>query len=95
VFVQVARGVADCEALEQRIRSGPLHRPVDFPYHPHVTIAHHVDDGALDEAYDGLSTFIARFPVASIQLFCRDPEGRWRQHREFPLGAAPFAASGR
>jgi 2'-5' RNA ligase len=88
VFVQVARGVADCEALEQRVRCGPLARPLDFPYHPHVTVAHHVADDALDEAYEGLSNYVARFRVAAIQLFCRDEDGRWWQHREFPLGAA-------
>jgi 2'-5' RNA ligase len=88
VFVQVARGVADCEELERLIRSGPLDRPLDFPYHPHVTVAHHVDDDALDDAYDGLSEFVARFPVHSIQLFCREQDGRWIQHTEFPLGGA-------
>jgi 2'-5' RNA ligase len=88
VFVQVARGVSDCEELEKLIRSGPLARPLEFPYHPHVTVAHHVDDDALDDAYDGLSEFVARFPVHSIQLFCREPDGRWLQHTEFRLGGA-------
>jgi 2'-5' RNA ligase len=88
VFVQVARGVADCEELEKLIRSGPLQRPLDFPYHPHVTVAHHVDDEALDEAYEGLAGFVARFRVQSIQLFCREADGRWRQDTEFPLGSA-------
>lgn len=88
VFVQVARGVADCEELEKLIRSGPLQRRLDFPYHPHVTVAHHVDDEALDEAYEGLAGFVARFRVQSVQLFCRDADGRWRQDTEFPLGTA-------
>jgi 2'-5' RNA ligase len=88
VFVQVARGVADCEELEKLIRTGPLDRQLDFPYHPHVTVAHHVDDEALDDAYEGLAGFVARFPVQSIQLFCREEDGRWRQHTEFPLGGA-------
>jgi 2'-5' RNA ligase len=88
VFVQVARGVSDCEELEKLIRGGPLDRPLDFPYHPHVTVAHHVDDAALDDAYEGLSGFVARFPVQSIQLFCREPDGRWRQLTELALGGA-------
>ncbi len=73
VFVQVARGVADCELLERAIRSGPLDRALEFPYHPHVTVAHDVDDDALDEAYDGLAGFVARFTVESFQLFERLP----------------------
>jgi 2'-5' RNA ligase len=87
VFVQVARGVSDCELLEQRIRQGPLGCELTFPYHPHVTVAQGVPDDALDEAYEGLAQFVARFPVESFGLFRRDDHGRWEWGREFPLGA--------
>jgi len=86
VFIQIARGVGDCETLEQAIRSGPLERDLEFPYHPHVTVAQDLADAALDDAYDGLGDFVARFSVASIALFSRDGDGRWSWHTEFPLG---------
>jgi 2'-5' RNA ligase len=85
VFVQVARGVANCEALEAAVRTGPLARELDFPYHPHVTIAQDVDDASLDAAYDGMSGFVARFAVERFVLFSRDCAGRWQWRREFPL----------
>ena len=88
VFVQVARGVGDCEELESAIRRGPLERQLDFPYHPHVTIAHDIDDASLDAAYDGLAGFIARFEVGGFVLFSRDSDQRWHWRREFPLGTA-------
>lgn len=88
VFVQVAMGVADCEVLEREIRSGPLSRDLEFPYHPHVTVAQDLDDARLDEAYEGLSGFVARFTVEHFVLFLRDPDGRWVWRREFPLGPA-------
>jgi 2'-5' RNA ligase len=88
VFIQIARGVSDCELLERDVRSGPLGRELDFPYHPHVTVAQEVPDVALDEAYEGLSTFVARFPVDSFVLFSRNGSGAWAWRREFPLGAA-------
>ena len=53
VFVQVSRGIATCERLEAAVRSGPVERHLEFPYHPHVTIAHHLADEALDLAFDG------------------------------------------
>lgn len=87
VFVQVARGVADCEVLESAIRRGPLERDLHYPYHPHVTVAHDIDDEGLDAAYDGLAGFIARFEVNSFVLFSRDERQRWHWRREFPLGA--------
>ena len=87
VFIQVARGVADCEVLEKAIRTGPLGRSLDFPYHPHVTVAQDVPDDALDVAYDGLSGFVARFAVERFALFERHPDGKWLPRTEFELGA--------
>jgi 2'-5' RNA ligase len=87
VFIHVATGVSDCELLEQAIRQGPLARELAFPYHPHVTVAQDVPEPALDEAYEGLSGFVARFPVDRFALFSRDPDGRWAWRTEFQLGA--------
>jgi 2'-5' RNA ligase len=86
VFIQIARGVSECELLEKVIRCGPLDRNLEYPYHPHVTVAQEVDDGALDAAYDGLATFVARFPVAKFALFSRDVDRRWKVRTEFHLG---------
>jgi 2'-5' RNA ligase len=87
VFIQIARGVSDCELLEEAIRQGPLERDLDFPYHPHVTVAHGIDDTGLDAAYDGLAGFVARFSVERFGLFSRDADGHWRWRTEFELGS--------
>jgi len=89
VFIQVATGVADCEQLERAIRRGPLARELDFPYHPHVTVAQDIEETALDEAYEGLAGFVARFPVDRFGLFSRAAGGRWTWCKEFELGAPP------
>lgn len=86
VFVQVARGLGECELLEAAVRQGPLDRELEFPYHPHVTVAHEVDDPALDVAYDGLAGFVARFGVTDFVLSSRDEDHRWQWRTEFPLG---------
>lgn len=88
VFIQVATGVSDCELLERAIRCGPLDRDLEFPYHPHVTVAQEIPDTALDEAYDSLAGFVARFTVERIVLFARDAGGSWGRRSEFPLGGA-------
>ena len=85
VFIQVSSGVGECERLESAIRSGPLDRDLDYPFHPHVTVAHDVDDRALDEAYDGLSDFVARFRADRFALFTRGPQRAWIVQHEFPL----------
>jgi 2'-5' RNA ligase len=94
VFIQVATGVSDCEVLESRIRRGVLGRELEFPYHPHVTVAQDIADAGLDEAYDGLAGFVARFRVDGFVLFSRDADGRWQWRKEFPLGGAPDVPAG-
>lgn len=87
VFIQVVRGMTECEELEKKIRRGVLERDLTFPYHPHVTVAQDVSEASLDEAYQGLSEFIARFTVDRFTLFERDEDGTWLQRRAYPLGS--------
>ncbi|GAA4398600.1 2'-5' RNA ligase family protein [Fodinibacter luteus] len=86
VFVQVSRGIGPCEGLERAVRSGPVERVLDFPYHPHVTVAHHLGEDALDRAFEGLADFRCRFPVTSVELYHHDEDGVWRVIDSFPLG---------
>ena len=85
VFVQVSRGIGECEGLERAVRSGPVERLLDFPYHPHVTIAHHLGEEALDRAFEGLADFRCRFPVDSVELYHHDDDGVWRVIDSFRL----------
>jgi len=85
VFVAVAAGISACEQLERGVRSGPLARSTQFPYHPHVTIAHDVPTAALDFAYEGLTDYEARFDVQWFTMFEQDMDGVWQSQREFRL----------
>lgn len=87
VFVAVAAGVSYCEAVEAELRSGPLGRPLEFPYHPHVTVAHDVPPDMLDLAYDGLADYDTRFAVDGLTAYEKRPDGHW-----IPLGEFPFEA---
>ena len=87
VFVALARGIADCEQLEAQVRSGPLARSTSFPYHPHVTVAHDLEEPALDEAYEALASYDARFTVWGFTLFEQGPDKVWRPQRDFAFGA--------
>lgn len=90
VFVAVADGVAACEQLETRVRSGDMAVETRFPYHPHVTLAHDVSEPMLDRALHELSGYEASMEVACIGLY-EYLDGRWHLVREFPLDgvAAP------
>jgi 2'-5' RNA ligase len=88
VFVEVVEGIATCEQLEREIRTGVLDQDLRFHYHPHVTIAHEVDDDALDRAFADLAGFEARFEVGEIELYEHGDDGVWRTIGAFALGAA-------
>lgn len=86
VFVQVSTGISECEILETAVRSGPVERALEFNYHPHVTVAHNVAEGALDSAFDGLADFRCDFQVTSFELYDQGDDGVWRPLDSFTLG---------
>ncbi|MBA2740078.1 MAG: 2'-5' RNA ligase family protein [Nocardioidaceae bacterium] len=88
VFVTVAAGISECELLAQDVRTGPLAVPLEFPYHPHVTVAHDIDDDGLDRAFDALVTYECRFAVDAFVLFEHDAEVGWSRRRAFTLVGA-------
>jgi len=86
VFVQVVAGIAGCELLEADVRTGILAEEREFNYHPHVTVAHELDDAALDNAFVRLADFDATFDVSAFWLFDHAADGEWRPEREYRLG---------
>lgn len=88
VFVQVVTGGSACSWLQQQIRdaSGPLVRELQFPYHPHVTVAHGISEEAMDQAYEALSTFEAMWTCGSFALYEQGADAVWRKLREYAFG---------
>jgi 2'-5' RNA ligase len=83
VFVKVDEGGDGCEDLQRLIRTGPLVRPLSFPYHPHVTVAHHLTDDGLDQAQKVLADYQAEFEVNALGLYEHGRDGVWRLRRRF------------
>ncbi|KQY60010.1 hypothetical protein ASD11_10950 [Aeromicrobium sp. Root495] len=85
VYVAVADGVSPTEQLAERVRVA-IDAPVpDFPFHPHVTVAHHLVDSVLDEAYEDLADFECTFTVDAFALYLHDDETGWTPQVTFPL----------
>ncbi len=85
VFVTLAQGISACEQLAQRIRTGPLAVDLDFPYHPHVTVAHHLGEQQLDRAFSELADFECQFEVTQFHLYLHDELTGWHPDRAFDL----------
>lgn len=85
VFVSVVEGISECEQLADAVRQGPLEVELGFPYHPHVTIAHHLSDPQLDRAFDELAGFECEFAADHFALYVHDAGAGWQPTREFAL----------
>ncbi|EST39304.1 hypothetical protein N566_02765 [Streptomycetaceae bacterium MP113-05] len=86
VFVQVVEGGSACGWLQERVRDedGPLGtRELTFPYHPHVTVAHGIDEEAMDRAHADLADFEATWTVSGFALYEQGEDGVWRLQRHF------------
>ncbi len=88
VFVSLAEGISQCEQLAGAVRRGPLDVELDYPYHPHVTIAHHLEDELLDRAFDELAGFDCVFDVGEFHLYVHDEEAGWQPTRQFALASS-------
>ena len=90
VYVQVVEGGSACTWLQKQIRhaSGPMARDLNFPYHPHVTVAHGIDDELMDRAFEALADYRAEWSCTGFALYEQGADGVWRKLREFAFGAA-------
>jgi len=88
VFVGVVEGISECEQLALSVRRGPLAIDAEFPYHPHVTVAHHLPDDELDRAFNQLASFECEFLVEHFWLYVHEDRNGWSPTRDFPLTAA-------
>ncbi|WGW10855.1 2'-5' RNA ligase family protein [Saxibacter everestensis] len=86
VFVAIARGISDCQILSERLRTGELQQQLNFPYHPHVTVAHELDDDQLDIASDALADFEFTFMAHGFGAYIHGEDGRWRLEDRFSFG---------
>lgn len=89
VFIAVSQGISYTEMLAKSVRSALKVAEPDFPFHPHVTIAHNIDDANLDRAYDELSGFECQFSVDGFALYQHDDIDGWVPKRTFALGPEP------
>ncbi|MEU4652904.1 2'-5' RNA ligase family protein [Streptomyces sp. NPDC023723] len=89
VYVQVVEGAEACAWLQKQVRdaSGPVARELQFPYHPHVTVAHGIEEAAMDRAFAELAGYAAQWPCTGFALYEQGADGVWRKLREYPFGS--------
>lgn len=86
VFLKLDQGFEECVELHEKLQTGPLERDLEFPFHPHVTVAHDVSDAGMDAAVEELDSFEASFPVRSMGLYEHQRSGLWKLREELNFG---------
>ena len=86
VFIGVVEGISQCEQLAAEVGRGPLALQRGFPYHPHVTVAHHLSEARLEQAFVELERYDAAFDVREMWMYLHEAETGWTPNRAFPLG---------
>lgn len=86
VFIAVSQGISYTEMLAKAVRTKLGAPEPEFPFHPHVTVAHNLDEPALDRAYDELASFECSFKVEAFHLYLHEEGDGWTPRCEFPLG---------
>ena len=84
----LAEGISGCEQLAFSVRRGPLEVDLAFPYHPHVTVAHHLADAQLDRAFDELASFECSFTPTGSRSTSTTARTAGRRPGDFVLTAA-------
>jgi len=69
VFLALEQGAAQCVALEAALRTGPLACRTGFDFHPHVTVAHQVDEATLNRAKAAMASFDETFVASEVDLW--------------------------
>ena len=87
VFIAVSQGISYTEMLAKCVQNALDSPEPEFPFHPHVTVAHNLDDQSLDRAYDDLRDFECQFTVNEFALYHHEDDAGWVPQRTFPLGS--------
>jgi 2'-5' RNA ligase len=85
VFVGLVEGISQCEELAAGVRRGPLGIEIEWPYHPHVTVAHQVSEQLLDRAFADLAGFECVFEVSEFHLYVHRGAAGWVPTEKFEL----------
>lgn len=85
-YVRITEGAQQCRLLQEALRQAPLVRDLDYPYHPHVTLAQNVGERAREQARETIGEVEAEIDVSSITLYAQRPGQPWAPLQVFSLG---------
>lgn len=86
VYIHIDSDNTPIEQLAEAVAAAMGCEQQEFPFHPHVTVAHHLPDEMLDHAQADLADFALDFEVRLFHLWVLDDTEGWLPTHEFRLG---------
>ncbi|WP_051704174.1 2'-5' RNA ligase family protein [Glycomyces sp. NRRL B-16210] len=94
VYARLTSGADECAGLAAGLGSGPVTVRPTYPFHAHVTIAHHCGPAALKRALVLLSGFRARFDLAELLVsISAGSLTEWTAVQRISFNPAPIATA--
>ena len=93
LYLAVAGDTDALATLRDAVLAGPLERPSEWPFVPHVTLATDVEPGRIAGAVSALADFRSVIGVDRVHLMQESPDHVWRPLADVPL--APPSIVGR
>ena len=78
--------MADLVGLKDRLHTGPLDRPADFAFVPHVTVARELAAGRIEAAVTALADYRAEVRVERVHVLAWQPDRTWIPVADAALG---------
>jgi 2'-5' RNA ligase len=80
--------MAKLERLKDELHAGPLDRPADFAFVPHVTVARELAGDRIDAAIAALADYAADVTVERVDVLAWQKDRTW-----IPVAHAPLAGA--
>ena len=94
VYLPVSGDTALLRALRDDVLSGPLGRPPEWPFVPHVTILPDATPGRATAAVEALADYTAAVSLEGVHLLQEGDDRTWRPLADFSLGPAAVIGRG-
>jgi 2'-5' RNA ligase/ribosomal protein S18 acetylase RimI-like enzyme len=94
VYLAVGGEPDAVERLHRRTGQGPLDRPADWPFVPHVTLAEDVEPARISAAVGALADYRAEVTVEHVHVLRQGEDLWWRSIASAPLGGGRVVGRG-
>jgi 2'-5' RNA ligase/predicted GNAT family acetyltransferase len=94
LYVAVAGDLDVVRRLHERLVTGPIGRPPEWPFVPHITVGQDVDPALIPSAVSLLAGYRWQVTIDRVQLLTERPSRKWEVVEDVELGGTRTVGRG-